>query len=78
MRLFVALLLLPSLSTAQDAVLNGDTFKAWRKFIVPGADERRDEQIDWAPSLADGLKRAHAQEKPLLLWVMNGHPLGCT
>ncbi len=78
MRLLAATLVLATLAHAEDAVLNGDTFGAWRSFIVPGADERQDEQIDWAPSLAEGLKRAHGQRKPLLLWVMNGHPLGCT
>ncbi len=78
MRLLAATLVLATLAHAEDVVLNGDTFGAWRSFIVPGADERQDEQIDWAPSLAEGLRRAHERQKPLLLWVMNGHPLGCT
>ena len=78
MRFLAAPLLLATLAHAEDAVLNDDTLAAWRSFIVPRADERQDEQIDWAPSLADGLRRAHEQQKPLLLWMMNGHPLGCT
>ncbi len=78
MRLLAATLLLATLSQAEDPVLNGGTFNAWRSFIVPSADERQDEEIDWSPNLAEGLKRAHAQRRPLLLWMMNGHPLGCT
>ena len=78
MRLPAALLLLTALAPAGDAVLNRDTFAAWRGFIVPKAEERPDEEIDWAPTLGDGLQKAHAENKPLLLWMMNGHPLGCT
>ena len=78
MRLLAAVLLLTTFCAAQDPVLNGDTFNVWRSFIVPSAEERPDEQIAWASNLAEGLERAHAQQRPLLLWMMNGHPLGCT
>lgn len=78
MRWFAATLFLCALVPANDPILNGDTFAAWRDAIVPGADERPDEGIEWAPSLSEGLVRAAAEGKPLLLWMMNGHPLGCT
>ena len=78
MRFLGALLLIATLAPGGDAVLNDDTFEAWRARITPTQKERPDEAIDWAPTLSDGLKRAHQQGKPLLLWMMNGHPLGCT
>ena len=50
----------------------------WRAHLRPASDELAFEQIDWMPDFAQGLRRADAEQKPLLLWVMNGHPLGCT
>ena len=74
----VVLLILGTFAWAEDPVLNHDTFAAWRGLIVPSAEERQDEQIDWAPTLGDGLQRAAKEQKPLFLWMMNGHPLGNT
>jgi hypothetical protein len=36
------------------------------------------QQIPWATTFKDGIVAADAAGKPLLLWTMNGHPLGCT
>ena len=30
------------------------------------------------PTYAEGVAAAQSQRRPLLLWAMNGHPLGCT
>ena len=49
-----------------------------RALVMPDEAERRWEQIEFLPSYAVGLKAASDQQKPLMLWVMNGHPLGCT
>lgn len=54
------------------------TFGAWRRHIRPSADELRWEAIPWQASFAAGLRAASEQGRPLLLWAMNGHPLGCT
>ena len=50
----------------------------WRAHLRPASDELAFEKIDWMPDFAQGLRRADAEQKPLLLWAMNGHPLGCT
>lgn len=50
----------------------------WRDHIAPVAAESRWRQIGWRPSLTEGLRDAAAADRPLLLWLMNGHPLGCT
>jgi hypothetical protein len=34
--------------------------------------------VPWLASFAEGVRAADAARKPLLLWIMNGHPLGCT
>lgn len=50
----------------------------WRELISPTADELAFERIAWSPSLSVGFERASVEQKPLLLWMMNGHPLGRT
>ena len=41
---------------------------------VPGAWLR----IPWMTDLLAARTKAIAEKKPLFLWAMNGHPLGCT
>ena len=58
--------------------LTEQNYEAWRDHILPQDVEWEFQQIPWLPSYAAGLTEAARQEKPLLLWTMNGHPLGCT
>lgn len=51
---------------------------AWEARIRPTASERSFERIPWLTTFGDGIREADARGRPLLLWVMNGHPLGCT
>ena len=60
------------------ANLDAESFEAWRAHVWPSAEELLWEEIPWIPSFRDGLATAAAEQKPLLTWVMNGHPLGCT
>ena len=46
--------------------------------IKPQADEDRWTQIPWQISLWEARKQAAAEGKPILLWEMDGNPLGCT
>jgi hypothetical protein len=63
--------------TAQ--VLDEATFAGWRDHIQPReADEVAFREIAWEPSLWSGVVQAQKLGKPILLWAMNGHPLGCT
>ncbi len=34
--------------------------------------------IPWHPSLAPAQRQAVEEGKPLFIWAMDGHPLGCT
>ena len=35
-------------------------------------------EIPWRPSLGEAVEEARIADKPILLWVMNGHPCGMT
>ena len=58
--------------------LSEHNYKMWRDYIKPSKKELAWCKIPWRSSFLDGIWHAIKEEKPLLLWVMNGHPLGCT
>ena len=58
--------------------LGEGTYKMWHDFIKPTRKEIAWTQIPWLTTFYDGLVESDRTQKPLLLWVMNGHPLGCT
>ena len=60
------------------AELNDKTFASWRDRIRPKAAERCFETVRWLPTFWDGVMTAQKEDKPILLWAMNGHPLACT
>lgn len=59
-------------------VLDGATFAQHWRHVVPSADEMAWRAIPWLGTLAEAVVQAHAQDMPILLWAMNGHPLACT
>jgi hypothetical protein len=48
-----------------------------RKVIRPQLGEDPFDTIPWEISLWDARVKAAAAGKPVLLWEMDGHPLGC-
>jgi len=36
------------------------------------------ETIPWQPELGPAIAEARKQDKPILLWMMNGNPVGMT
>jgi hypothetical protein len=46
--------------------------------IKPAAGEDKWAEIPWLTDLWEARKRAAGEGKPILLWEMDGHPLGCT
>lgn len=61
-----------------DIPLDEANYPAWRDHILPAASELAWGEIPWLTTFKDGVLAADSQQKPLLLWTMNGHPLGCT
>ena len=35
-------------------------------------------EIPWRPNFGEAIEDARKEDKPILLWVMNGHPCGMT
>jgi hypothetical protein len=58
--------------------LKPERFAQLRALIKPSAGEDQWTEIPWMTSLWQARKRAAAEGKPILLWEMDGHPLGCT
>ena len=81
MRLPCPYFLLPLLALTSSAAgvepINPRQFDALHALIRPGADEEKWLQIPWRTSLWDARERAAKEGKPILLWEMDGHPLGC-
>ena len=59
-------------------MLNTKTYQKWYDFIKPSKKDLEWTSIPWVTSFEEGVEEAIKREKPILLWVMNGHPLGCT
>ncbi|MCB1100518.1 MAG: hypothetical protein KDN22_33455 [Verrucomicrobiae bacterium] len=52
---------------------------AVRDLVVPSAEEVTWlNDIPWETDLSDALAKAKAAGRPVFLWEMDGHPLGCT
>ncbi len=55
---------------------DGD-FAALLKAVRPVAGEDPFASIPWQTSLWEAREKAAKEGKPILLWEMDGHPLGC-
>jgi hypothetical protein len=64
--------------TVQVAEPNADNYRTWLKFIQPDAKEQAYKEIDWRNKFWPAVQEAKQLGRPILLWTMNGHPLGCT
>jgi hypothetical protein len=53
-------------------------FEALHAAVAPRGQTERWTQIPWQPDLETARRQAALERKPLLMWVMDGHPLGCT
>ena len=54
------------------------SFEKLHALIRPESGEDKWTQIPWRTSLWDARIEAAREGKPILLWEMDGHPLGCT
>jgi hypothetical protein len=66
-------------STASAAeLIKPEQIAKLQTLIKPDAAEQKWEEIPWLADLWEARKLAAKQGKPILLWEMDGHPLGCT
>ena len=71
-------LLLLGLAASPTEDLDATNFERWRDYLVPAAEDQAWLDVGWETVYWDGVLAAHDAEKPLMIWAMNGHPLGCT
>lgn len=57
--------------------LTEERFRQLHAELQPGEDELW-RTIPWQTSLLAAQSMAAEQKKPLFIWAMDGHPLGCT
>ncbi|MCA8925986.1 MAG: hypothetical protein KDD82_29540 [Planctomycetes bacterium] len=75
----LATLALTQPALAQDAPrLTERTYAQLRDYVLPDKEEERWRNVDWKSSYWDAVVEAQKAKKPILLWAMNGHPLGHT
>jgi hypothetical protein len=82
-RLHATAALLLSISTAyaqerKAPELTWKTFDSVRDQILPQESEVRWRKIPWRSDLTSAITEATKKELPILIWAMNGDPLGCT
>jgi hypothetical protein len=61
----------PPVPTAKD-------YQQWQQSIEPDATELGYQAMPWRNRFWPAIEEARALGRPVLLWTMNGHPLGCT
>ena len=76
--LFIIIIFLSCSGNKKEFSLTSINYTMWKDFIKPTKKELAWAQIPWRTTFYDGLIDADILNQPLLLWVMNGHPLGCT
>ena len=73
----VAWMLLGVAGLAAEAIAPAD-FDDLHALVQPKAEESAWLSIPWRTDLWQAREQAAAEGKPILLWEMDGHPLGCT
>jgi hypothetical protein len=59
------------------AKLDDGEFKKLHAMLQPSPDEPW-RMIPWQIELLDAQQIAAKEKKPIFIWAMDGHPLGCT
>ncbi len=75
--LFAAAVVLPAQDRTDPGKLTDESFAKWRDLILPTAEESAWLRIGWRGQLRTAMRDADRLDKPIILWAMNGHPLGC-
>jgi hypothetical protein len=78
--LLVMISLLGKMEGAADMSVNTtmDDLSSQIAEIMPTAAEEKWRSVPWRIDLMSARKEAASSNKPIFLWLMNGHPMGCT
>lgn len=78
-RTAIALLLLLPLTVLSSAnELTDSSYEKVRQHVLPSAEEEAWRKIAWRTTFWQGVIDANKEDKPVMLFAMNGHPFGCT
>ena len=72
-RILTFLLLLPCIAYSQ---ISDKEFNELRKQLTPDKNATW-RSIPWTLSVIDAQNDAAISKKPIFIWAMDGHPLGC-
>jgi len=62
---------------ARSAGVSEEKFRELQSQLAPAPDEPW-RTIPWQIALLDAQRQAARERKPIFIWAMDGHPLGCT
>jgi len=62
--------------SSEDPSISAEWFQRLHKAVAPQGELWA--EIPWETDLAAARRRAAKEGKPLFMWIMDGHPLGCT
>ncbi len=65
------------LSSAAGDTLSESEFRKLHRQLLP-SDTEPWRTIPWKISLLEAQRSAASEKKPIFIWAMDGHPLGCT
>ena len=77
MRELLLLVFVLAFAIEANCEISDDQFRTLHKELQPGDDELW-RTIPWKTSILDAQQSAGEQRKPIFVWAMDGHPLGCT
>lgn len=73
----LSLVISPWSAVVRSDELTETRFRQLHQQLEPSPDEPW-RTIPWKTSLLDAQQAAVKEKKPIFIWAMDGHPLGCT
>lgn len=67
-----------STPSAPAEILTSTTYSQIKSHVLPKPQEIQFQEVPWRATLWEAIVEGQRQNRPILLWAMNGHPLGCT
>ena len=64
--------------TTRPPTINGENFSEWMRYLLPSEGELGFASVGFHTALWEAIVQANSEDKPILLWAMNGHPMACT
>ncbi len=72
----ISVLMVAALLHPDPPPLTRSEFARLHRELIPAETEPW-ERVPWSTDLMNAARRAERKKKPLFIWAMNGHPLGC-